>query len=264
MLTIHGKDGQHASDIQKRWLFENTHQTDHAVIVPISATRYVVSSLLQNSISSRNIVNFSGVMNTSPNGIHNIHFLFWPNATGKLSVATTWDISLPGRIILDNAQKNGIHIIETTREEHDEKMAIIQWLSNFLLILIWESDEAEIQKWLIDPWKTTENTIKDMIFQNSPMEIVIKEFFDQIKKNSNDPIKTFWYLVNKYITSEDMRKFSTPNFKRIIDCLWNNIQLKLSSEYIDNFKDKFQKNGYHFIWDQVRYIRTWWAKKIKQ
>jgi len=65
-------------------------------------------------------------MSTSPNGTHNLHFLFGPNAVGDLSVATAGHISEPGRIILDNAENQGIRIIETSREEHDTKMAIIQ------------------------------------------------------------------------------------------------------------------------------------------
>jgi hypothetical protein len=85
-------------------------------------------------------------MSTSPNGIHNLHFLFGPQATKNLSVATAWVLSNPWRALLDNAAKKSMRIIETTREEHDKKMAIIQWLSHFLLVLL---------GWPMDQWETS-------------------------------------------------------------------------------------------------------------
>lgn len=61
----------------------------HAVVVPIYATRNHITKLLKEGTADpQDIVNLAGVMSTSPNGIHNLHFLFGPQATKDLSVAT--------------------------------------------------------------------------------------------------------------------------------------------------------------------------------
>ena len=54
-----------------------------------------------------------------------------------------------------------------------------------------KDQNQHIQTYLIDPWKTPEGTIKDMIFQNSPMEFMAKQFFGSLKMHANDPLKTF-------------------------------------------------------------------------
>jgi hypothetical protein len=54
-----------------------------------------------------------------------------------------------------------------------------------------------------------------MIFQNSPAEIIIKEFFDTLYKNAYNPLKTFQNIVESHLTPDDIDKFSTPNFRRI-------------------------------------------------
>lgn len=256
MLKIHGENGKHASDIKSRGLFDGTADNEQSVVVPIFATRYVVSLLLQEWISGENIVNLSGLMSTSPSWIHNLHFLFGPNAQENLFVATAGNISKPGRVILDNAEKKGIWIIETSREEHDRKMAVIQWLANFLLVFIWRTADEYIRKSLIEPWKTTESTIQDMIFQNNPVESLLNEFFYTLKINKNDPLKTFWCLVGKYLRPEDIEKFSTPNFRRIMGLIEEGVKILLDPEYIDKYRDMLKQNGHLFIGRQISLIRA--------
>lgn len=257
MITIHGKGGQHATDIQKRGLFEKTHKQHHAVVVPIASTRYKIASLLEEWVHSEDIVNLAGVMSTSPNGTHNLHFLFGPNAVGDLSVATAGHISEPGRIILDNAENQGIRIIETSREEHDTKMAIIQWLAHFLLVFIGETQHANIiREALIDQWKTPSNTVQDMIFHNTPTEFIIREFFDKLWKNGNDPLKTFSHIVDLHVSHHDIMKFSTPNFKRIMNILESAIQISVTHEYVAHFRSMFKKRGFQFVWEQIQSIRS--------
>ena len=55
-----------------------------------------------------------------------------------------------------------------------------------------------------------------MIFQNTPAEVIIAEFFDTIERNNNDPLKTFQQIVDRHLTSSDIERFSTPNFRRIL------------------------------------------------
>jgi hypothetical protein len=96
--------------------------------VPISATRRKIEDLLEHDgIPPSNIINLSGVMMTSPNGISNLHFLFGKNVNTDLRVAIAGNITPLVRNILDRAfLQGGIVSFETTRIEHDKKMAIIQ------------------------------------------------------------------------------------------------------------------------------------------
>lgn len=260
MLTVHGKWWQHAQDLERRWIFNGLDsQVDHthAVIIPIYLTRAHITELLKDGVADpQDVVNLSGVMSTSPNGIHNLHFLFGPQATKNLSVATAWVLSNPWRALLDNAAKKGMRIIETTREEHDKKMAIIQWLSHFLLVLLGWLNNDDIQKSLIDPWVAPIGTVQDMIFQNSPAEGIITEFFDTIWWNGNDPLKTFQAIIDKHLTPNDIERFSTPNFRRILTIIseWN-IQISLHPRYIQSFRQSMNSHGMRFISGQILAIR---------
>ena len=260
MLTIHGKGWQHAQDLQKHWVFETLDyqvSNTHAVVVPIYATRNHITKLLKEGTADpQDIVNLAGVMSTSPNGIHNLHFLFGPQATKDLSVATAWVLSNPWRTMLDNAERKGMRIIETTRVEHDEKMAIIQWLSHFLLVFVGWLENDDIQKSLIIPWVAPEGTVQDMIFQNTPAEVIIAEFFDTIERNNNDPLKTFQQIVDRHLTSSDIERFSTPNFRRILKIIseWT-IQISLDTNYIQAFRQSINSLGMRFISERIRCIR---------
>lgn len=260
MLKIHGKWWQHAKDLQSRWIFDGfdarPDNSVHAVAVPIYVTRFRITELLKSDVAPINIVNLAGVMSTSPNGIHNAHFLFGPNTQDDLSVVTTCTTTSPWKVMLDNAERRWMRIIETTREEHDTKMAIIQWLSHFLLVFIGWTNDEDVHENLITPWIAPEVTIQDMIFQNSPAEIIIKEFFDTLYKNAYNPLKTFQNIVESHLTPDDIDKFSTPNFRRIQRVIagWT-IQITLSEDYVRSFRESLNSQWMLFISKTIQSIR---------
>lgn len=260
MLTIHGVRWQHAQDLLRRWVFDWFEQLDddnHIIAIPIRDTRSHITRLLQSDwVLPKNIVNLAGVMTTSVNGIANLHFLFGPNGQDNLSVATAWDASNPWKIILDNANNLSMRIIETTRLEHDKKMAVIQWLSHFLLVFIGWTNDEDIQKSLIIPWIAPEGTIQDMIFQNPFAEDIIAEFFDNLANNTYNPLTTFQHIVDSHLSPSDIDKFSTPNFRRIQHVIseWD-IQIELPKQYVQDFRRFINSHWMQYISKQLQSIR---------
>lgn len=69
-------------------------------------------------------------MAKAPNGTPSVHFLFGPAATTKLKVAIAMEtFGTRNKLIpklLVKAESQGIRIIETSKIQHDSKMAVIQ------------------------------------------------------------------------------------------------------------------------------------------
>lgn len=256
MATIHGLNGQHSQDLIRRWLISLEPTGEQLIIVPIIQTGQKIMQLLDTKVVKQpDIVNFAGVMTTSPNAIANLHFLFGPWITKDLKVAVAWPTTPLIQKILDTVHGQKIRIIETTRIEHDRKMAIIQWLSHLVLILIWECWNQHVQSTLIKPWKTPENTIIDMIFANPFAEDIAIEFFELLPKNNHNPIKTFKHIVNKHLIWDDMFDFSTPNFDRIIS-FWDENTEIISPIQIQQIRVGLNTIGREFLQNKINSIRS--------
>lgn len=55
-----------------------------------------------------------------------------------------------------------------------------------------------------------------MIFENPFAEEIIVQFFEKLKNNGGNSLKTFRQIVETNLTAIDIEKFSTPNFMRIL------------------------------------------------
>jgi hypothetical protein len=257
MATIHWLSGQHAQDLVSRDIISPHWTWEHLVIIPITKTWEKILHLLEHEgVKQPKILNFAGVMMTSPNAVPNIHFLFWPGASKNLRVATAGNDTHLQRKVLDKAETRGIKIIETTRIEHDSKMAIIQWLAHLFLLLVWEISDPEIKQELIDPWKTTTGTIVDMIFHNSFAEEVAIEFFDALPGNGGDPFVTFLQVVDRHLTTTDIEKFSTPNFDRVLTFASKGKRLHLSPARVAMIRKKLNTEGRKFLSERVNELRA--------
>lgn len=129
MSTIHGINSEHTQDLIKRGIISDIEmRSEHLVITSISIIRQKIEELLKHyNIPPPHIVNFSGVMTTSPSGIPNLHFLFGKDGKTDLRVAVAGERTRLVQNILDRAlTHSGITSVETTRIEHDQKMATIQ------------------------------------------------------------------------------------------------------------------------------------------
>ncbi len=255
MITLHGTDWQHATDLKERGLFKNITEGGHVIIVPISHTKECVTKLLQDGVPKNQIVNLSGVMSTSPREVHNLHFLFGPGAKKGLTVATTENISIPGRFLLDNAEKCGIRIVHINQEEHDKKMAIVQWLSHLLLILVWQEPHSEVQKSLIVPWITGIGTIQEMIFQNPFAKPIIWEFFDRIQQHNGDALLGLNSIIEDHLTQRDRDILGTPNFRRILDFIQLDAKIRIPEERLLLIQSLIHEQKISAIQQEVLSIR---------
>ncbi len=256
MSTIHGQNGQHAQDLITRWLISPESTGEQLIIVPITQTTQKIIHLLDTKVVKQpEIVNFAGVMTTSPSAIANLHFLFGPWITTDLKVAVAWPKTLSIQKILNTANNQWIRIIETTRTEHDRKMAVIQWLSHLVLILIWERWDERVHSTLIKPWKTPTNTIVDMIFANPFAEDIAIEFFELLPRNNHNPLKTFKHIVTRHLTWVDRINFSTPNFDRIISFWDQNIHVILPKQ-VEKMRENLNSIGRSFLEKKINEIRT--------
>ena len=256
MITLHGTEGQHATDLKARGLFKDITETGHIIIVPISHTKACVMQLLQGGVPNNRIVNLSGVMSTSPREVHNLHFLFGPGTKNNLTVATTENISIPGRFLLDNAEKCGMRIVHIDQEEHDKKMAIVQWLSHILLILVWWEQQPEVQKSLLVPWITPIGTIQEMIFQNPFARPVIIDFFDRVKQQNGDVFRSLETIIQNQLTQKDIDNLGTPNFRRILDFIKLDTKIRIPEERVLLIQSLIHEQKISSIEEEVRAIRT--------
>jgi len=240
---------QHASNLIDRWIFNEfspetiekqdklpNELTNSAVIVWITQTQDLINKIIQLSNLDSEIINFSGIMSTTPETIRNnrwisnFHFLFWPKAKENLKVVFAWDLSQTSLKIIDNAKKQSIKIIESSIEEHDSKMAITQALTHLFIFLSWLSDNPNKQQ-LIKEWNTPNSTIADMIFEN--------EFFKHVILNMtlwNNLSKTFLNTVKHNLNNEDIQNFWTPTFLRIMKFAQEN--KVMANDKILNFFDE--------------------------
>lgn len=210
---------------------------NHAVITPIRITNEIIKNILSFWNDRTQIVNFSWIMWTSTwiddARVTNIHCLFWPWVNTNLTAVVTEvknDFSLK---LERNLEKAGIKLLEMSPENHDEKMAIIQWLANFCEVILWFYfwNRLEVVD-LLSKWQTNATVIEDMIFLN--------KYFDNIRENIylllngwNDLSDIFLSISEKYLSDNDFKKLCTPNFLRVFDFFSKN-KWFIINEYVDN------------------------------
>lgn len=239
---------QHASDLQKRGIFQDINSPlidkednisseiiNSAIIVPISETKSLIESIIENN-NEQNIINFSWVMSTTPKDIrnnHNIsnfHFLFWPNINKSLKVAFAWKLSEPVNNLIENITKAWITIIETNIETHDRIVSIVQGFTHLFILLSWASNNTD----LISEWQTPELTISDMILENPIHLEKLNKLKNAIKVWENLS-KIFLDEVSS-LTSIEINNFWTPTFWRVskfcvnYDIIVNNRMIKMLCE----------------------------------
>lgn len=260
---IYGGKGSHAQDLLKRWLLISGKEWcgAHFVTLPISTIESaILELLLERQIPQWQIVSFSGVMTKSPNGVPAMHYLFGPWATKglKVAVANTSPKYPPlVQSLLDQAQSKGIKIIETSRTEHDKKMAVIQWLMHLWLVLVWGRWSDDIKTSLIEPWKTPIQTIIDMIHANPFAEEAIKDFFDALPKYNHNINFALQAVVDKHLTCTDIENFWTPNSDRILQYLSRSGEwIVIPREEVERVRGALNTRGYTFLWQQVESIRS--------
>ncbi|MDP2090670.1 MAG: hypothetical protein Q8K30_03650 [Candidatus Gracilibacteria bacterium] len=238
-INIFGGAGQHASNLIDRGIFEDfstntiekndtlaNNNSANAVIVGITETEKLISEIINNKQDNNDLINFSGIMSTTPEhirnqkGISNFHFLFGPKAKENLKVIFAGDLSETSLKIIDNAKKQSINIIESSIEEHDSKMAITQAMTHLFIFFTGLSDNPSKNE-LLKEWNTPNNTIADMIFENIFFKKVFEEFIKDVG-NSTNISEIFSDIVSKNMSENDIKNFGTPTFLRVTNFISKN------------------------------------------
>lgn len=231
-INIFWWNWQHALDLQERWIFSgfNSTRVEHstetnknarssAVIVPISHTRWVIKSIIEQ-FPNQEIINFSGIMSTTPRentSISNFHFLFWPKAKKWLKVAFAWKFSNRVNAIIENVTKSWITVIETDIETHDKIVSVVQAFTHMFIYLSWMSDN----KLLISEWNTPDLTIWDMILEN-PIFLELLNDLIEFVEVWDDLSDIFLEEVSCRLTQININNFWTPTFWRVVNFCKNN------------------------------------------
>lgn len=226
-LQIIWGNWQHGQDLLKRWIFtwfnsstiskrwEIFPDFDAVFTTPISETKAIIELILQSWFISerKDLINLSWIMSTSPEWlwVENMHFMFGPSAEKDLKLIEAWISSKTWKIILENANNRWIQIIESSREEHDKKVAITQWLTHLLtlisLILIPNNE-------LLEKWKAPIWTINDMVNFNEFSLIEINSFIYSLSVWT-EIFDAFLAFVRERLTEIEIDNFWTPNFLRV-------------------------------------------------
>lgn len=254
-INLFWSAGQHATDLQRRGILDNiqpnlieiwdTHTNiewhPHVFCIPISSTKQAIERICTHP--TWEIINFSGIMSTTPEDlpestqVSNFHFLFWPKAENGLKTVFAWELSPTTSQIIENCRKLWIEVIESSVEEHDKKMAVVQALSHTTILLSWIW--KHIDNPLLQEWNTPNSTIADMICENKFFKPILEKLQVTLSKwwNVSD---FFIQIVSEELTPEDIQNFWTPTFLRILKfCTHNSIEMnKKMVTCLDLFTDK--------------------------
>lgn len=219
-----------------------------------------VPELNITGIRQSDIISLSGVMSKAPNGVPSAHFLFGPGAKGNLKMALATETFDSKNVLvsslIEKVHARGMQIIETTKVEHDAKMAIIQGLMHLWLVIVGDIEDEIIQKNLIIPWRTPIQTIVDMIHANPFAEIRIREFFEALSKNNPNISRALRGLIKENLSKKDMEKFGTPNSERITEHLRKKKNdIKVPKKIIDVIINDLNTFGHKSLCKRIDNIR---------
>lgn len=259
---IHGGKGSHGQDLIRRWLIPSGTKKHpaHFLTLPITIMERAVLELLDQGALQQNIISFAGVMAKVPNGIPSAHFLFGPGSQWELKMALateTFDSkNTLVKSLIKRVREKKIEIIETTKVEHDSKMAIIQWLINLWLIMIGKNQDEDIRNRLLIPWKTPVGTVVDMIHANPFAEIIIKEFFESLPHHRYNVSQALASLIGFHLKDQDIKNFWTPNSDRVIQFIWKiGSNIVIPKNEITVLRKSLNTHGHKFLAKKIGEIR---------
>ena len=262
---IYGGNGVHARDlIERELLVPGTEWSEaHFMTLPISITEAAAVEMMNNGIPQDNMASLAAVMTKTPNGVNTIHYLFGKGAKAregkslKVVFANTTPHSPLIIALMERAQSKHLKIIETSRIEHDKKMAYTQWLMHLWLVLAGRNtvQNADIKTSLLIPWQTPAQTVIDMIHANPFAEESIRRFFDELPRTHYNLSHALRIVLDMYLNPGDLDDFWTPNSDRIVDFVdqWNKITT--SQEEIEKVRSALNTRWYEFLRQQIESIR---------
>lgn len=186
----------------------------------------MAKELVQNIIALRGkdhlIIDASGIMRSAnvdiPFPYHTVshfHLLAGPNSPDPVKMAI-----VRGKIrnsvyekILVNAEENDVEIIDTTTEEHDTVMAVVQGLTHAISLIFAEknilpADMIERRN------KTPARTGAEMIVMNTRVQPVIHNFI-HTQGNFSSALEAYLHRLETFLSlhHHSLNQFSTPYFR---------------------------------------------------
>ena len=253
--------GQHANDLVnvQKIFSHHPNSNHHAVAITLEATKGHIWNLIQEWVKRENIVSLASLMRESPGWVMPLHFLFWAGATHnrKLAVGMNRSLTPFARNILDKSESLWINIIETDIPRHDLCSGFIQWLTNFLQLLIGDTNSDILQEICMQKWKASPSTVFGLIYNNADAELAIIQFFGNLRKNNNNPLKAFIQTVEENISQKDIDDFWTPNFERVFDCAQKHeSEILIDEERVKLVRQHLNSDGELWLPKEIQRIRA--------
>ena len=220
-IHLFGWRWAHGRDLVKKWVLPKTSQvvevgdslpTDIiccAVAIPIWVTQTLIDRVIGGNPRVQ-LINFAGLMGPTINhdmqgSVGSFHALWWPatQLDFRIAHATDGADDKLSHDLIQRVRNQGMIIIDRTRSEHDEQMALHQALTHAMIIL------HDSTPWFvkISP-KTSSQTIADMMTYNPYFSKVWATFMGHINSGKN--------LGDAYrlCMQESDAELSTPNSEK--------------------------------------------------
>ena len=156
------------------------------ITVPISVANELVQRIISLRGQDHLNIDASGIMRSANvdipfpyDTVSHFHLLAGPNSPGPVNMAI-----VRGKHhnpvyekILVNAEEKGVKIIETTTEEHDTVMAVVQGLTHAISLILAEKNTLPVD--MVERRnKTPARTSAEMIVMNTRVQPVIHNFIN--------------------------------------------------------------------------------------
>lgn len=259
--------GQHATDlVDFQKILNHTPDSDnHAVAITLEATKGHIWKLIHDWINRENIVSLASLMRESPGWVMPLHFLFWAGATGsrKMAIGMNRTLTPFAKSILDRSESLWIDIIETDVPRHDLCSGYIQWLTNFLQLLIWDTNGDMLREICMQKWKASPSTVFGLMYNNSDAELAIIQFFENLSRNNNQPLQTFIQTVEENLSQQDIDDFGTPNFERMFNFAQNHeSEISIDEKRVQLVREHLNSDGELWLPKEIQRIRKTIEKTI--
>ena len=220
-IHLFGWRWAHGRDLVEKWVLPKTSQVVEcgerlpkdiiccAVAIPIWLTRALIDRVIEDNPRVQ-LISFAGLMGPTiqhdmQDSVGSFHALWWPTTQSDFRIAHATD-GVDDKLshgLIQRVRNQGMIIIDRTRSEHDEQMALHQALTHAMIIL------HDSTPWVvkISP-KTSSQTIADMMTYNPYFSKVWATFMGHINSGKN--------LGEAYrlCMNESDAELSTPNSEK--------------------------------------------------
>jgi hypothetical protein len=190
--------------------------------VPISVANELVQQIIELRGPEHLIIDASGIMRSANvdipfpyDTVSHFHLLAGPNSPSPTNMAVVRgkNHNPVYEEILINAQQSDVQIIETTTEEHDTVMAVVQGLTHAVSLILSEQDKLPLD--MIERRnKTPARTGAEMIVMNTRVRPVVHNFI-HTPGDFSAAFEMYLQRLERFLSlhNHTLDQFSTPYFR---------------------------------------------------